>query len=62
MFMIIVFLVLYFAFLSHMKGQIEVRIEYGIKQKNAIQKDIEVIDQLQSDYQLDYIHLFERVQ
>jgi len=60
--MIIVFLVLYFAFLSHMKSQIEVRIEYGIKQNNDIQKDIEVIDQLQSDYQLDYIHLFERVQ
>jgi hypothetical protein len=72
MFMMIVFLVVYFALLSRMKHVVDLKKKYNkalqmpVSQKsinNDIQKDIkqEITDQLLGDYNMDYIHLFERV-
>lgn len=67
MFMLIAFLFVYFALLTRMKQVVELNRKYNkAVQKsdsentnNVLKKDI--IDQLQGDYRIDYIHLVERV-
>jgi hypothetical protein len=72
MFMMIAFLFVYFALLTRMKHLVEVNRKYNkvvqmtvsqVFVKNDTQKNVkqEIIDQLQGNYKMDYIHLFERV-
>jgi hypothetical protein len=72
MFMMIAFLFVYFALLTRMKHLVELNREYNkvvqmpvsqVFVKNDTQKNVkqEIIDQLQGNYKMDYIHLFERV-
>ena len=72
MYMMIAFLFVYFALLTRMKHVVELNRKYNkavqtpvshISINNDIQKDIkeEITDQLLGDYNMDYIHLFERV-
>jgi hypothetical protein len=66
MFLFFIALIMYFTLLNRMKHVIETNREYH----NAIQKNLckdiktdikkEAIDQLQRDYQTEYINLFEQ--
>ena len=67
MFMLIAFLFVYFALLTRMKQVVELNRKYNkVVQKSDSEKNDDflkkdIIDQLQGNYQMDYIHLFERV-
>jgi uncharacterized alpha/beta hydrolase family protein len=72
MLMMIAFLFVYFALLTRMKHLVEVNRKYNkvvqmpvsqVFVKNDTQKNVkqEIIDQLQSNYKIDYIHLIERI-
>jgi len=65
--MLIAFLFVYFALLTRMKQVVELNRKYNkVVQKSDSEKNDDflkkdIIDQLQGNYQMDYIHLFERV-
>jgi hypothetical protein len=67
MFMLIAFLFVYFALLTRMKQVVELNRKYNkVVQKSDSEKNDDflkkdIIDQLQGNYQMEYIHLFERV-
>ena len=66
MFMIIAFLVVYFALLARMKHVVDLNRKYNkavqmpASHNNSAVKE-EITDQLLGNYNMDYIHLFERV-
>ena len=65
--MLIAFLFVYFALLTRMKQVVELNRKYNkVVQKSDSEKNDDflkkdIIDQLQGNYQMEYIHLFERV-
>jgi hypothetical protein len=66
MLMIIAFLVVYFALLNRMKQIVEINREYhkAIQKNNNHKNNIQqqAIDEVQWNYQSDYIYLFDHVQ